>query len=212
MVYLLTGFLYSKPLAQFYQWQNYQGFKITTLRAKIEASNNSSCHTMNSKKSHSDLLIRPATIKDCDLILSFIRELADYEKLLHEVAADISALEKTLFGDRPYAEVVIADYQGKAVGFALFFHNYSTFLGQPGIYLEDLYVRPAMRARGFGKRLIAHVAGLAVSRNCGRLEWSVLDWNQPAIDFYRSLGAEPMDDWTVNRLCGQALQNLAEWN
>ena len=157
----------------------------------------------------SELLIRHATIDDCELILSFIRELADYEKLLHEVVADVSALQKTLFGDKPYAEVVIADYQGQAVGFALFFHNYSTFLGRPGLYLEDLYIRPTMRGRGFGKSLLAHVASVAVSRNCGRLEWSVLDWNQPAKDSYQSLGAVPMDDWTVNRISGQTLTDLA---
>ena len=167
---------------------------------------------MNSKTSDADFLIRPATINDCELILSFIRELADYEKLLHEVVADISSLENTLFGDKPYAEVIIADFQGEAVGFALFFHNYSTFLGKPGLYLEDLYIRPTMRGRGFGKCLLAYVASVAVSRNCGRLEWSVLNWNKPAIDFYRSLGAEPMQDWTVNRLAGQALIDLAEYN
>ena len=157
----------------------------------------------------SELLIRHATIDDCELILSFICELADYEKLLHEVVADVSTLQKTLFGDKPYAEVIIADYQGQAVGFALFFHNYSTFLGRPGLYLEDLYIRPTMRGRGFGKSLLAHVASVAVSRNCGRLEWSVLDWNQPAKDFYQSLGAVPMDDWTVNRISGQTLTDLA---
>ena len=164
---------------------------------------------MTDESENSDLLIRPATIEDCELILSFIRELADYEKLLHEVVADVSALQKTLFGDKPYAEVVIADYQAQPVGFALFFHNYSTFLGKPGLYLEDLYIRPTMRGRGFGKSLLAHVASVAVSRNCGRLEWSVLDWNQPAKDFYQSLGAEPMEDWTVNRISGQTLADLA---
>jgi GNAT superfamily N-acetyltransferase len=212
LVNLLTGFLYSKPLALFYQWQKYQGFKITTLKAKIEAPQNNSCHIMNPQKPNPNLLIRPATIEDCGLILSFIRELADYEKLLHEVVADIGALENTLFGDRPYAEAVIADYQDEAVGFALFFHNYSTFLGKPGLYLEDLYISPSMRGRGFGKSLLAHVASVAVARDCGRLEWSVLDWNQPAKDFYRSLGAQSMDDWTVNRLAGQALKDLADYN
>jgi len=157
----------------------------------------------------SELLIRPATIDDCELILSFIRELADYEKLLHEVVADVPSLQKTLFGDKPYAEVIIAEYQDQPVGFALFFHNYSTFLGQPGLYLEDLFVRPKMRGRGIGKSLLAYLASLALSRNCGRLEWWVLDWNQPAKDFYQSLGAQPMEDWTVNRICGQALTDLA---
>jgi GNAT superfamily N-acetyltransferase len=165
---------------------------------------------MNSKTSDADFLIRPATINDCELILSFIRELADYEKLLHEVEADISSLENTLFGETPYAEVVIADYQDKAVGFALFFHNYSTFLGKPGLYLEDLYIRPTMRGRGFGKSLLAYLASLAVERGCGRLEWWVLDWNKPAIDFYQSLGAQPMQDWTVNRITGKALTDLAD--
>jgi GNAT superfamily N-acetyltransferase len=165
---------------------------------------------MNSKTSDADFLIRPATINDCELILSFIRELADYEKLLHEVEADISSLENTLFGETPYAEVVIADYQDKAVGFALFFHNYSTFLGKPGLYLEDLYIRPTMRGRGFGKSLLAYLASLAVDRGCGRLEWWVLDWNKPAIDFYQSLGAQPMQDWTVNRITGKALTDLAD--
>ena len=158
---------------------------------------------------NTDFSIRPACIEDCDIILTFIRELADYEKLLHEVVADISSLENTLFGDKPYAEVIMADFQGEAVGFALFFHNYSTFLGKPGLYLEDLYIRPAMRGRGFGKSLLAYLASLALSRDCGRLEWWVLDWNKPAIDFYQSLGAEPMEDWTVNRITGEALRTLA---
>lgn len=165
---------------------------------------------MNSKTPDADFSIRPANINDCELILSFIRELADYEKLLHEVVADVHALEKTLFGEKPYAEVIIADYQNEAVGFALFFHNYSTFLGKPGLYLEDLYVSPPMRGRGFGKNMLTYLASLALSRNCGRLEWWVLDWNKPAIDFYQSLGAEPMQDWTVNRICGQALIDLAD--
>lgn len=155
------------------------------------------------------LSIRQANIADCPLILKFIRELADYEKLLHEVVADVPALEASLFGDKPYAEVVIAEYQGQAVGFALFFYNYSTFLGRPGLYLEDLYIQPEMRGRGFGKTLLAYLANLALARNCGRLEWWVLDWNQPAKDFYQPLGAEPMDDWTVNRVTGDALSKLA---
>jgi GNAT superfamily N-acetyltransferase len=155
------------------------------------------------------LSIRQANIADCPLILKFIKELADYEKLLHEVVADVAALEASLFGDKQHAEVVIAEYQGQAVGFALFFHNYSTFLARPGLYLEDLYIQPQMRGRGFGKTLLAYLANLAVERNCGRLEWWVLDWNQPAKDFYRSVGAEPMDDWTVNRVTGDALAALA---
>jgi len=155
------------------------------------------------------LSIRQATVEDCPQILQFIRELAEYEKLLHEVVANVPALEETLFGDKPHAEVVIAEYQGQPVGFALFFHNYSTFLGRPGLYLEDLYIQPSMRGKGFGTSLLAYLAALALERNCGRLEWWVLDWNQPAIDFYRSLGAEPMDDWTVNRVTGEALRHLA---
>ena len=155
------------------------------------------------------LSIRQASIEDCPLILKFIQELADYEKLLHEVVADVPTLEESLFGDKKHAEVVIAEYQGQPVGFALFFHNYSTFLGRPGLYLEDLYVQPEMRGKGFGKTLLAYLAAVALERNCGRLEWWVLDWNQPANDFYQSLGAEPMDDWTVNRVTGDALSKLA---
>ena len=159
--------------------------------------------------SSSPLVIRQAIIDDCSLILHFIKELADYEKLLHEVVADVATLEETLFGDKQHAEVVIAEYQGQPVGFALFFHNFSTFLGRPGLYLEDLYIQPEMRGKGFGKLLLSYLGALALDRNCGRLEWWVLDWNQPAKDFYQSLGAEPMDDWTVNRVTGTALDNLA---
>ena len=155
------------------------------------------------------LFIRQASIEDCPLILQFIKQLADYEKLLHEVVANVTTLEESLFGDRPYAEVVIAEHQDQPVGFALFFHNYSTFLGQPGLYLEDLYIQPEMRGKGFGKTLLAYLANLALERNSGRLEWWVLDWNQSAKDFYQSLGAEPMDDWTVNRVTGDALSKLA---
>jgi GNAT superfamily N-acetyltransferase len=160
-------------------------------------------------KSSSSLIIRQAIIDDCPLILHFIKELADYEKLLHEVVADVATLEETLFGGKQHAEVVIAEYQGQPVGFALFFHNFSTFLGRPGLYLEDLYIQPEMRGKGFGKLLLSYLGALALDRNCGRLEWWVLDWNQPAKDFYQSLGAEPMDDWTVNRVTGTALDNLA---
>lgn len=159
--------------------------------------------------SNSELIIRQATIGDCPLILHFIRELADYEKLLHEVVADVPTLEETLFGDKQHAEVVIVEYQGTPVGFALFFHNFSTFLGRPGLYLEDLYIQPEMRGKGFGKVLLGYLGALALERNCGRLEWWVLDWNQPAKDFYQSLGAQPMDDWTVNRVTGAALDRLA---
>ena len=155
------------------------------------------------------MTIRPATPSDVPLILRFIRELAEYERLAHEVVATEDGLRDTLFGPRPYAEVVIAEEEGEPAGFALFFHNYSTFLGRTGIYLEDLYVRPGMRGRGTGRALLAHLARLAVERGCGRLEWWVLDWNEPAIRFYRSLGARPMDDWTVFRVSGDALQRLA---
>jgi GNAT superfamily N-acetyltransferase len=155
------------------------------------------------------LSIRQARIEDCPLILRFIRELADYENLLHEVVADVPALEASLFGDKQHAEVVIAEHEGQPVGFALFFHNYSTFLARPGLYLEDLYIQPEMRGKGFGKTLLGYLAALALEQNCGRLEWWVLDWNQPAKDFYQSLGAEPMDDWTVNRVTGDALTKLA---
>jgi GNAT superfamily N-acetyltransferase len=156
------------------------------------------------------LRIRPAAEADVPLVLRFIRELAEYERLLHEVVATEDRLRDTLFGARPAAEVVIAEEGDEPVGFALFFHNYSTFLAQPGIYLEDLYVRPEARGRGAGRALLAHLAWLAKERGCGRLEWWVLDWNEAAIRFYRSLGAQPMDDWTVFRLAGPELARLAE--
>jgi GNAT superfamily N-acetyltransferase len=156
-----------------------------------------------------DFQLRQATRDDCGLILGFIQELAEYEKLAHEVVATTDILADALFGDRPYAEVIIGEYQGTAVGYALFFHNYSTFTGRPGIYLEDLYVQPAMRGKGFGKCLLAYLARLAVDRNCTRVEWSVLDWNEPSIQFYRSIGAVPMDEWTVQRLHGEALAGFA---
>jgi GNAT superfamily N-acetyltransferase len=153
--------------------------------------------------------IRPATPADLDLIMSFIRALADYEKLAHEARADREELGRHLFGERPMAEVLIAEAEGAPLGFALFFHNFSTFEGKPGIYLEDLFVSPQARGLGAGKALLARLAQIAVERGCARLEWSVLDWNQPAIDFYRSLGARPMDEWTVNRVDGAALLALA---
>jgi GNAT superfamily N-acetyltransferase len=153
--------------------------------------------------------IRAATPDDVPLILRFIRELAEYERMAHLVVATEEVLRDTLFGARPFAEVVIAEEDGEAAGFALFFHNFSTFLGRPGIYLEDLYVRPEMRGRGVGRALLVHLARLAVERGCGRLQWWVLKWNEPAIRFYRSVGAEPMDDWTVFRVSGDALERLA---
>ncbi|HEV3051353.1 MAG TPA: GNAT family N-acetyltransferase [Longimicrobium sp.] len=154
--------------------------------------------------------MRPAVEADVPLILRFIRELAEYERLRHEVVATEERLRDTLFGPRPAAEVVIAEDADEPVGFALFFHNYSTFLAQPGIYLEDLYVHPEARGRGVGRALLAHLARLAKERGCGRLEWWVLDWNESAIRFYRSLGAQPMSDWTVFRLTGGDLARLAD--
>jgi GNAT superfamily N-acetyltransferase len=153
--------------------------------------------------------IRFATEPDVPTILAFIKGLAEYESLTHEVQATEAQLRGSLFGARPYAEVLIGEHEGRAVGFALFFHNYSTFLGRPGIYLEDLFVLPELRGRGFGKALLARLAALAVERECGRLEWAVLDWNAPAIGFYTKLGAVPMDEWTVFRLTGEALVALA---
>lgn len=153
--------------------------------------------------------IRPATEADVPLVLKFIRALADYERLLDECFATEEFLRQTLFGERPYAEVVFACEDGVEVGFALFFHNYSTFLAQPGIYLEDLFVEPSKRGRGYGKKLLQHLARLCVERNCGRLEWAVLNWNEPSIQFYKSLGAKPQDEWQVYRLTGETLRTLA---
>lgn len=153
--------------------------------------------------------MRAATEEDVPLILNFIKELAEYEKLSHEVIATGDALRETLFGQTQYAEVILGFENDAPVGFALFFHNYSTFLGRPGLYLEDLYVRPQARGKGFGRAMLQKLARIAKERNCGRLEWWVLDWNEPAIAFYKKLGAEPMDDWTVFRLTGEALENLA---
>jgi len=154
--------------------------------------------------------IRQARPDDLPLIAALIRELADYEHLAHEVRFDEQVLARNLFGDRPFAEVLIGEVGGQAQGFALFFHNFSTFEGKPGIYLEDLFVRPAARGSGLGKALLKHIAKLAVARECARLEWWVLDWNEPAIGFYRALGAKPMDDWTVMRIDGAALVDLAK--
>jgi GNAT superfamily N-acetyltransferase len=153
--------------------------------------------------------VREASAADVPTILSFIRELAGYERLSHEVVVTEETLRENLFGERPYAEVLIAERDGSPAGFALFFHNFSTFLGRPGIYLEDLYVKPGLRGSGIGKELLARLARLAIERGCGRLEWWVLDWNEPSIGFYKELGAVPMDDWTVYRVSGPALENLA---
>ena len=156
-----------------------------------------------------DIVLRPARPGDVPAILGLVRALAEYERLAHEVEADGAALAATLFGERPAAEVVIAEVDGATAGFALFFHNYSTFLARPGLYLEDLFVQPRFRGMGIGRRLMAHLARLALDRGCGRFEWSVLDWNAPAIGFYRRLGAVGMDGWTIQRLTGDALQRLA---
>lgn len=153
--------------------------------------------------------IHPATEDQVPLILQFIKELAEYEKLLHEVRATEENLRKTLFSEHPAAEVLIAYYANEPIGFALFFHNYSTFLGKAGIYLEDLYVKPEMRGRGFGYGILNYLARLAISRDYGRLEWWVLDWNEPAIEFYKRIGAKPMDEWTVYRVEGESLEKLA---
>ena len=153
--------------------------------------------------------IRAATRDDVPLIFALIGELAEYEKLSHEVVATEQQIRATLFGDRAVAEVLIASLDGTPVGFALFFPNYSTFLGRPGLYLEDLFVRPEARGFGVGRELLEHLARLAVDRGWGRLEWRVLDWNEPSIAFYRKLGAEPLEDWTVFRVTGQALKKLA---
>lgn len=154
-----------------------------------------------------ELTFRFAERKDTPLLLKFIRELADYEKMLDEVVADEKTLEEWIF-DRQKAEVLFAVAEGKEVGFALFFHNFSTFLGRAGIYLEDLFVQPEYRGRGYGKGILKKLAAIALERGCGRLEWWCLDWNKPSIDFYLSLGAEPMSDWTVYRIAGDTLRKL----
>ena len=155
------------------------------------------------------MTFRNAERKDTGLILQFIKELADYEKMLDEVVTDEVTLEAWIF-DKQKVEVIFAVEDGKEVGFALFFHNFSTFLGRAGIYLEDLYVRPECRGKGYGKAILKKLASIAVERGCGRLEWWCLDWNKPSIDFYLFLGAEPMSAWTVYRIAGDTLKRLAE--
>lgn len=155
-----------------------------------------------------DFKIRFAEENDTKLILDFIKELADYEKLLNEVVATEEILYDSLFVQKR-AEVIICEYEGKPIGFALFFHNFSTFLGKSGIYLEDLYVKPEMRGKGLGKIILSFLGKLAVERNCGRLEWWCIDWNEPSIKFYKEMGAKPMDEWTVYRVCDSALSDLA---
>jgi GNAT superfamily N-acetyltransferase len=154
--------------------------------------------------------IRPAEPDDAESIAALILELATYERLEHEAKASPDALRRHLFGPRPHAEALMAEVEGRPVGFALFFHNFSTFRGQPGLYLEDLFVKPEHRGQGIGKAFLRRLAALAVERGCGRLEWAVLDWNEPAIGFYRSLGARPMHEWTVFRVDDEALERLAQ--
>lgn len=153
--------------------------------------------------------IEKAILNDVPLILQFIRELAEYEKLLHRVTTNEDRVRETLFGPDPAAHALLAYENNQPVGFAIYFFNYSTFVGRPGLYLEDLFVRPEARGKGFGRELLAHLARIAVERGCGRMEWAVLDWNEPAIGFYQKLGAITMDDWTVFRLMDQALADLA---
>jgi GNAT superfamily N-acetyltransferase len=153
--------------------------------------------------------IRPALESDAPVIFDFIRQLAEYERLAHCVEATEKQVRETLFGAKPAAEVLIADYEGECAGFAIFFSTYSTFLARAGIYLEDLYVKPHLRGKGVGSALLGRLAGIATERGCGRLEWSVLNWNEPSIQFYKSLGAEPLDDWTRYRMTGEALDKLA---
>jgi len=155
------------------------------------------------------IAIRPATKADAATIFGLIRELAEYEKLAHEVVATEETIARNLFGPRAYAECLIAEIDSKPVGFALFFHNFSTFLGKPGLYLEDLYVKPEFRNAGLGMKFFRELAKIALERDCGRMEWWVLDWNEPALAFYKKLGAEPMSDWTVQRLSRMEIEKLA---
>lgn len=157
----------------------------------------------------SNLTLRFAEPTDCDVLFNLIQQLAEYEKLSHAVSGNVQTLKEHLFGSRKYVEAILAEYQGQAVGFALFFHNYSTFLTKPGIYLEDLFVIPEFRRQGIGKSLLTKLAQIAVERNCGRLEWSVLDWNEPAKTFYRSMGATILDDWQICRVTEATLSQLA---
>lgn len=158
----------------------------------------------------SKFIIRAATEDDVPVILALIKELAKYEKLSHEVEATAADIRRSLFDERPVAEALIGELEGAPISFALFFYNFSTFLGKPGIYLEDLYVKPDYRSNGFGRRMLAHLARLAKERNCGRFEWSVLDWNEPAIRTYDRLNARPMQEWILYRLTGEALNKLAQ--
>ena len=157
----------------------------------------------------SNFKIRPAVANDAGTILSLIKELADFEHLSHQVVATEADIRRSLFGERPFAEALIGEYEESSISFALFFYNFSTFIGKPGIYLEDLYVKPEYRSRGFGRRMLVHIAGLAKERSCARFEWSVLDWNEPAIRTYDRLNAKPMKEWILYRLTGEALEKLA---
>ena len=158
----------------------------------------------------SNFMIRTGTEEDAPVIFSLIKELAEYEHLAHEVVASVDDIRRTLFGERPFAETLIGEYGGLPISFALFFYNFSTFIGKPGIYLEDLYVQPEHRGKGFGSKMLAHIAALARERNCGRFEWSVLNWNTPAIRTYEKLGAAPMKEWILYRLSDEALDRLAD--
>jgi GNAT superfamily N-acetyltransferase len=157
-----------------------------------------------------NFIIRPATVADVPVILELIRALAIYERAPNEVTASEDELRKVLFGEKPAAEVLLAFENETAVGFAVFFHNFSTWLGRPGLYLEDLFVRPEDRGKGYGRALLIHLAKIARDRGCGRMEWAVLDWNEPAIQFYYKLGAKPMDEWTVFRLTRDGIAELAD--
>lgn len=166
--------------------------------------------TTGPEPAREQLTLRTAVREDCGLILQFIQDLADYEKLSHEVTATVDGLESSLFGSQPAARVVIAEWEGNPAGFALFFTNYSTFLGKPGIYLEDLFVRPEFRGKSIGKALLTHLASLVVAGEGGRLDWSVLTWNKPAIGFYEGIGAKAMSGWMQMRLEGEALQRMGK--
>ena len=178
-------------------------------RASRRTSNGDAQPSLMPMSLASPFVLRSATPDDAAVILAGIRGLAEYEKLSHEVVATEALIRETLFGPRPAAEVILAYHGEDAAGFALFFHNYSTFLARPGVYLEDLFVFPAYRGSGLGKLLLARLARLALDRGCARLEWSVLDWNADAIRFYESVGARAMSEWTVNRVTGEALHALA---
>jgi GNAT superfamily N-acetyltransferase len=164
---------------------------------------------MNNVVTDEKMIIRFAEEKDAELILQFIKDLAEYEKMLSDVIATVEDIRETVF-EKKYAEVVICEYDGSPAGFCLFFHNYSTFLGKPGLYIEDLYVKETFRGKGLGKAILKYMANIALERNCGRMEWSCLDWNKSSIDFYKAQGAEAMNDWTVYRVHGETLNNLAE--